>query len=201
MATKRQILDAAARLFGERGIAQTSTNRIAAEAGVSIGTLYRYFADRSALVDELLDRLLDTLEQRLTARMFGLEQKSVREVITIILEVMTEQVAAEAPLVRALADGVPFYSSGMPEFELRVRLMVKLLIMQLLGPGDSHEYEVMTSVVVNTCIAAVLRAALADDGYDRAEIIAMTARMITPMAEEEIAARQSRQQSAPDRPR
>ncbi|MFJ2838152.1 TetR/AcrR family transcriptional regulator [Nocardia sp. NPDC087230] len=42
--TRDHILDTAAELFGSHGVAQTSTNRIAAEAGVSIGTLYRYFA-------------------------------------------------------------------------------------------------------------------------------------------------------------
>ncbi|MEU4707149.1 TetR/AcrR family transcriptional regulator [Nocardia salmonicida] len=52
-ATRNQILDAAAELFGERGITETSTNRIAAAAGVSIGTVYRYFSDRSRMVDEL----------------------------------------------------------------------------------------------------------------------------------------------------
>ncbi|MGY1941755.1 TetR/AcrR family transcriptional regulator, partial [Nocardia gipuzkoensis] len=57
--TREQILDTAARLFGESGIAETSTNRIAAEAGLSIGTVYRYFPDRTAIVDELLERLLE----------------------------------------------------------------------------------------------------------------------------------------------
>ncbi|MGW0325589.1 TetR/AcrR family transcriptional regulator [Nocardia sp. NPDC003183] len=45
-ATRNQILDAAPELFGERGITETSTNRIAVAAGVSIGTVYRYFSDR-----------------------------------------------------------------------------------------------------------------------------------------------------------
>lgn len=71
-ATREHILDTAARLFGERGIADTSTNRIAAEAGVSIGTVYRYFADRAVLVEELLARLLETIERRFTQQVFGL---------------------------------------------------------------------------------------------------------------------------------
>ncbi|WP_280388026.1 TetR/AcrR family transcriptional regulator [Nocardia wallacei] len=174
-------------------MANTSTNRIAAEAGVSVGTVYRYFSDRSVIVDELLRRLLDNQERRVMAAMAGPPRSSVRELVTSILEVTTEELAAEAPLVRALVEGVPFYDSGLPELELRIRLMVKMLVIQMLGPGDDHEYDVMTFVLVNTCYAAVMRTALLeDDSQDQREILMMTARLITPLAEAEIAARRAR---------
>ncbi|MFE9322134.1 TetR/AcrR family transcriptional regulator [Nocardia sp. NPDC052278] len=189
-ATREHILDAAAKLFGERGIADTSTNRIAAEAGVSIGTVYRYFADRSVIVEELLRRLLENVERRFTERVFGLSDKPMLELITGILEVITDELVANARLVRALVAGVQFYSSGIPEFEPRLRLLVKLLLIQLLGPGDDHEYDVMTFVLINTGFAAVLRAsALEVDSRERKEAIEMTARMITAMAEAEIKAK------------
>ncbi|MEV6333929.1 TetR/AcrR family transcriptional regulator [Nocardia vinacea] len=189
-ATREHILDAAAQLFGERGIANTSTNRIAAEAGVSIGTVYRYFADRSVIVEELLRRLLENVERRFTERIFGLSDKPMLEMITGILEVITDELVANARLVRALVAGVQFYSSGIPEFEPRLRLLVKLLVIQLLGPGDDHEYDVMTFVLINTGFAAVLRAsALEVDSRERKEAIEMTARMITAMAEAEIKAK------------
>lgn len=189
-ATREHILDAAAQLFGERGIANTSTNRIAAEAGVSIGTVYRYFADRSVIVEELLRRLLENVERRFTDRIFGLSDKPMLEMITGILEVITDELVANARLVRALVAGVQFYSSGIPEFEPRLRLLVKLLVIQLLGPGDDHEYDVMTFVLINTGFAAVLRAsALEVDSRERKEAIEMTARMMTAMAEAEIKAK------------
>ncbi|WSF95045.1 TetR/AcrR family transcriptional regulator [Nocardia vinacea] len=189
-ATREHILDAAAQLFGERGIANTSTNRIAAEAGVSIGTVYRYFADRSVIVEELLRRLLENVERRFTERIFGLSDKPMLEMITGILEVITDELVANARLVRALVAGVQFYSSGIPEFEPRLRLLVKLLVIQLLGPGDDHEYDVMTFVLINTGFAAVLRAsALEVDSGERKEAIEMTARMMTAMAEAEIKAK------------
>ncbi|WP_433521147.1 TetR/AcrR family transcriptional regulator [Nocardia pseudovaccinii] len=189
-ATREHILDTAAELFGERGIADTSTNRIAAEAGVSIGTVYRYFADRSVIVEELLRRLLENVERRFTERVFGLSDKPMLEMITGILEVITDELVANARLVRALVGGVQFYSSGIPEFEPRLRLLVKLLLIQLLGPGDDHEYDVMTFVLINTGFAVVLRASALDvDSRERKEAIEMTARMITAMAEAEIKAR------------
>lgn len=189
-ATREHILDTAARLFGERGIANTSTNRIAAEAGVSIGTVYRYFADRSVLVEELLERLLETVERRFTQRVFDISGKTMHQVAADILGVITEELVANAKLVRALVAGVQFYSSGIPEFEPRLRLLVKVMLIQVLGPGDDHEYDVMTFVVINTGFAAVLRASALDvDDPVRAEAIDMTARMIAAWADAEAAAR------------
>lgn len=52
------ILDATARVLVEEGEAQATTNRIAAVAGVSIGSLYQYFPNKQALVRALLERHL-----------------------------------------------------------------------------------------------------------------------------------------------
>lgn len=178
-ATREHILDTAARLFGERGIAGTSTNRIASEAGVSIGTVYRYFADRSVLVEELLARLLESVEKRFTQRMFDLSGKNAPDVWVDILTVITDELVAHAALVRALVAGVQFYSSGIPEFEPRLRLLVKVLIIQLLGPGDDHRYDIMTFVLINTGFAAALRSSAVEvDETSRREAIEMTGQMI-----------------------
>ncbi|MFG3615325.1 TetR/AcrR family transcriptional regulator [Nocardia sp. NPDC047654] len=188
-ATREHILDTAARLFGERGIANTSTNRIAVEAGVSIGTVYRYFADRAVLVEELLERLLQTIERRFTQQVFNLSEKSIPQIVSDVLQVITAELVANAQLVRALVGGVQFYSSGIPEFEPRLRLLVKVMLIQILGPGDDHEYDVMTFVMINTGFAAVLRASALDvDSRARAEAIDMTGRMIGAWMEAEAAA-------------
>ncbi|TDC84248.1 TetR/AcrR family transcriptional regulator [Micromonospora sp. KC606] len=49
------ILDAAARLFAEHGVAAVSLDQIAATAGVGKGTLFRRFGDKSGLAVALLD--------------------------------------------------------------------------------------------------------------------------------------------------
>lgn len=186
--TRELILDTAASLFGQRGIAQTSTNRIAAEAGVGVGTVYRYFADREVIVDELLERLLNRIEQGFTQRVFGIGDQSFLRVATSILEVITDELVANAQLVRALAADVQFDSSGIPEFEPRLRLLVKVLVIQLLGPGDDQRYEAITYVLVNTGFAAVLRASGPDiDDDERQHLLGMTAEMMAAWAEAEVA--------------
>ncbi|MBB5915216.1 AcrR family transcriptional regulator [Nocardia transvalensis] len=187
-ATRAHILDTAARVFAQRGVLNTSTNRIAAEAGVSIGTVYRYFEDRSVMVDELLERLLGNAEARFTERVYGVADKPVIETLTGILGAITDELAENAALVRELVAAVHYHDTIIPAFEPRLRILVKVLIIQTLGPGDDRHYELMAFVIVNTSFAAVMRAALAETEQQRHEIIAMTARLIAPLLESEIAA-------------
>ena len=51
---RRVVLDVAARVFAERGLGAT-LNDIAREAGVGVGTVYRRFPDKDALVAALFD--------------------------------------------------------------------------------------------------------------------------------------------------
>ncbi len=53
-----QVLDAALKLFAERGIDATSMDAIAAESGVSKATIYKHWADKDALCLEAMARLL-----------------------------------------------------------------------------------------------------------------------------------------------
>ena len=50
---RRRILDAALRTFADRGYHGTNVPEVAAAAGVGIGSLYRYFADKQTLVNEV----------------------------------------------------------------------------------------------------------------------------------------------------
>ena len=47
------MLEAAMRLLAESDVGALTTNAVAAKAGVSIGTLYQYFAHRDAIIDAL----------------------------------------------------------------------------------------------------------------------------------------------------
>lgn len=50
---KKKILEAALKLFNEKGIDNTSTSQISKEAGVATGTLYLYFETKVDLIMEL----------------------------------------------------------------------------------------------------------------------------------------------------
>ena len=64
--TRQAILDAAERVFYERGVSQTTLADIATAAGVTRGAIYWHFANKRDVYEALIQRLVDPIEARLT---------------------------------------------------------------------------------------------------------------------------------------
>jgi AcrR family transcriptional regulator len=84
------IVEAAARVFEERGYEATTTNQIAEVAGVSVGSMYQYFADKQSLLTALHERhaadVLNVIESvRMSANERGL-RASIALVVSGLLE-------------------------------------------------------------------------------------------------------------------
>lgn len=62
-----QLLDMAAKLFDEVGYEATTTNMIAAQAGIAIGSLYQFFPNKVALMNALVERYLSALYESVLA--------------------------------------------------------------------------------------------------------------------------------------
>ncbi|MGB1274978.1 MAG: TetR/AcrR family transcriptional regulator [Nannocystaceae bacterium] len=61
-ATVDVLLEATTQVLLARGVAGATTNHIAARAGVSIGSLYQYFPNKQALLEELIKRHLGEMQ-------------------------------------------------------------------------------------------------------------------------------------------
>ncbi|WP_030691220.1 TetR family transcriptional regulator [Streptomyces globisporus] len=64
-----RILDACAVLLDETGYEQLSTRAVAARAGVPIGSVYRFFGNKRAMVAALAHRNLDRYAERVSERL------------------------------------------------------------------------------------------------------------------------------------
>jgi len=60
--TVRRLLEAAEAIVGEQGVDAATTRTIAERAGVTAPSLYRFFDDRDAILDALLEAMLQDLE-------------------------------------------------------------------------------------------------------------------------------------------
>jgi len=67
--TKQRILDVALRLFEERGYEGTTVRDIAAEAGVALGNVYRYFNSKEDFVLAFYEQLAHRQNEEATAAM------------------------------------------------------------------------------------------------------------------------------------
>src|ERR1700753_87803 len=81
------ILDGGARAFVVAG-EQASMSQIAETAGVARATVYRYFPNREALLDELTREALDDVDRRLTSA--RIDEVAPEECITRLVRALVE---------------------------------------------------------------------------------------------------------------
>jgi AcrR family transcriptional regulator len=91
------LLDATEIVFAKHGFHATTTNRIAAAAGVSIGTLYHYFPSTEALIEAVVHRMwrteLEALQSRAMLLIEAPLDHAVREIVGALVECMAAKQA------------------------------------------------------------------------------------------------------------
>jgi AcrR family transcriptional regulator len=108
--TVEVILEAAARILERDGMGRSfGTNRIAREAGVSIGSLYEYFEGKDAILRALMDRHAVHVRQLVDERFAELREAPVSEAIPAFVDAIFElhelRPRLQATLHRELAAG------------------------------------------------------------------------------------------------
>jgi AcrR family transcriptional regulator len=76
--TKERILDAAERLFAERGIAATSLRAVIAAAGVNLAAVHYHFGSKEALVAAVVRRRIEPLNRQRLELLDQLERRGAR---------------------------------------------------------------------------------------------------------------------------
>lgn len=94
------LLEATERVFARDGFAQATTNRIAAVAGVSIGTLYHYFPTKESLVEALVHRMWASELQLLIERGPLLLNGPLPDAIRALTHALCEAVTKRDVMVR-----------------------------------------------------------------------------------------------------
>ena len=105
------ILEGATRVFDQQGLRGT-TNLIAAEAGVSVGTLYEYFPNKQALLEALAERHLEDALTRVNRLVDGwrLHPPSlVDALIGDVVDAIIDTHVSHPSLHRLLAGLAPAY--------------------------------------------------------------------------------------------
>ncbi|OLT35738.1 hypothetical protein BJF79_31985 [Actinomadura sp. CNU-125] len=103
--TRGRVLAAAAQVFAEYGYASATTDRVAARAGVSIGSLYQYFPNKDAillaLTEEHLERAARTVRETLA------EPRPLDRWVPDLVRTVVGAHAADPRLHQVLLDQAP----------------------------------------------------------------------------------------------
>jgi AcrR family transcriptional regulator len=141
-ATFEAIIEATAQILERDGLAGLSTNRVARVAGVSVGSLYQYFPDKQALVEEVRSRFAARFQSRLlelVGRLPGLGlRQAIREWVVTLVDLHAESPGvhnavgtgspddARAPLAGVVKGFLDAHAAEVrrPDRELAARLLI-----------------------------------------------------------------------------
>jgi AcrR family transcriptional regulator len=101
--TVETILAAATRILESESLAGLNTNRVAEVAGVSVGSLYQYFPNKSALIAALIDRQQSALVQSIEACVAAHEGHSLLDTLYALADLGVEQ-QYRRPMLSAALD-------------------------------------------------------------------------------------------------
>ena len=106
-ATVDALVEATARILIREGFDRASTNRIAEEAGVSIGSLYQYFPSKEALVAAVIDRHNQELMQIVRVALAEVAALPVEKAVRRLVAVAIDAHRANPKLHQALTEQIP----------------------------------------------------------------------------------------------
>ncbi len=186
--TRRRILEAAARVFSRHGYAAGTTNRIAAEAELSIGSLYQYFPNKDAILVALVRAhmaegaaAIGAAAEQARRRPHGDLAARVRLVVDALVDVH----AADPALHQVLFEQAPRPPELLAELraleDVAIALAVDLLPAADSGPTSRTTAArlVVTTIesLVHRLVATTERAMPVDDV--RREVTAVVVRYLT----------------------
>ncbi len=159
--TRRRILDAAARVFSRHGYAAGTTNRIAAEAGLSIGSLYQYFPNKDAILVALVRAHMDDGAAAVAAaadEALHLPLDDVASRVGLVVDAFVDVHAGDPALHQVLFEQAPRPPELLAELraleDAAIAVAVELLPVAGLGP---HARVTTARVVVTTIESLVHR--------------------------------------------
>ena len=104
LATYESIVRATAELMIAEGFNRMTTNRVAEQAGVSVGTLYQYFSNKEALLMALVDQHTEEMMALLVERLSKLAGAGLEEATRELIRAWLEAHAVDPELHRVVME-------------------------------------------------------------------------------------------------
>lgn len=117
-----RILDAGQDMLIAHGYDGASTNRIAAAAGISPGSLYQYFPNKDAIAAAVIDRYSDQLASRVAARVSERLDQPAPDYVRESIAALVDALDVHPEFLRAVMEQTPRLGAGskLIAFEQRI---------------------------------------------------------------------------------
>ncbi len=178
---KEKIKNVAIKLFSEKGYHNVSTNEIAKNASISIGTLYNYFSDKKAIYDELVGDLYTQILSQITPEVLSPSDSPIvliERYVNLIMEGHTYMTNFQREIT-----ALSYQSAEFRKLEDNYRAIATEKILLLLQKYENYLRITnldTVSFILQTCIEAVIHEVqFYEIPYDKAAIIKELIQMLS----------------------
>jgi AcrR family transcriptional regulator len=157
-----RILDAATHVLATQGYGRMSTNHVADVAGVSVGSLYRYFSDKDEIFETLRLRASDAILRRLTDAIAEAASKPPQVGVRAVVSALVAALQEHGPVVRALVNEVPLGTQAnvLPEIERGLATFTRIYAAQQAPDVPAAEMDARIYLAMGVTLNSCLRIAL-----------------------------------------
>ncbi|MBZ2177772.1 MAG: TetR/AcrR family transcriptional regulator [Acidobacteriota bacterium] len=157
------ILEAATRVLRKYSLEGFNTNRVAATAGVSIGSLYQYFPNKDALMAALIEHVQQQLRISFEKRLLAVQGKSLEVALTGLAEFCVEQQFTDPVFAAAIDQEERRLTLAQVQFASRQSILNGL-------EGLFQSYGVPTSRVAAADCIAIAKALVEAEPHPSADL-------------------------------
>ncbi len=169
------ILDAAVRILDREGAAGLTTNRIAEVAGISVGTLYQYYANKQQVLEALARRevaqVLARVREVLAARPDAASGDRVRALVRVVLGAFGGRHRVRKLVLEAAMSGAGPASTRRESLHGALEVFVPMLVSGELrdARGEPIRLGELAARALSDATLGAIRGALARDPHALSE--------------------------------
>ena len=179
--TVHRIFEATSRLLGRIPLGDITTSRVAEDAGVSIGALYRFFHDKQAIIDAIAVKCVEEFRASLEGRFKEISLADGPAFLSTVIDAFVEFLDAR-PEFRTIAFG-PHVSAATRKLQTEPDAtgagLVKRFMIESLGMRDVAELDLRLRIAIETGERLFAYAYEQADKAERARVIAEMKRLLS----------------------
>lgn len=134
---REAILNAASEVISTEGFHNTKLSKVSEIAGIGTGTVYLYFKNKEAILEELFIRSWSRIESKLN-NMKSIRNMTPRQKIAEMLAEIVELAAANTKLAKIILHEYRYWSSGKSEKVSIIVQNINELLIDILNKGKEN---------------------------------------------------------------